>query len=136
MLEIFKDDIKQLVYNRCDACIPFEYYMHYAKEFDRQLMWAVDFEDEFGTNEVLSICEYWEKEQQIYKLFGEYRRVEMDVEQKIEIKKQLRQEIYREEAIDEDGLFVNFYKSINKMLPIGSKKRNFIKKIVKVVYNR
>ena len=136
MLEIFKDDIKQLVYNRFDACIPFEYYMHYAKEFDRQLMWAVDFEDEFGTNEVLSICEYWEKEQQIYKLFGEYRRVEMDVEQKIEIKKQLRQEIYREEGIFEDGLFVNFYKSINKMLPIGSKKRNFIKKIVKVVYNR
>lgn len=127
MVNIFGDDLRQLVYNRFDACIPFEYYMHYAKNFDRLIMSAVDFEDEFGTNKVLSLFDYWSEEQKNYRLINN-KKVESPVIISVD-KNQLREEIYREEGIFSDGVFIKFYRKLNRLLPLGSKRRNFVKKI-------
>lgn len=134
MIEIFGADLQRLTYNRFDACIPLEYYMHYAKRFDKAIMSAIDFEDEFGTNEILSICDYWEKEQQTYMLNikGKENVDGKDNSLPVNLKKELRQEIYCEEGIFSDGLFMKMYKSINKKYPFGSRKREIIKKILKI----
>ncbi|MBQ6887277.1 MAG: HAD-IA family hydrolase [Lachnospiraceae bacterium] len=134
MVEVFGEDLKQLFFNRFDACIPFEYYMHYAKSFDRKLMAAIEFEDEFGTNEVLSLYDYWTKEQEIYSLYGvktKEREVIKYVQTDIgQLKKEVREQVYRDEKIFQDGLFVKFYRSVNNILPFGSRRRNMFRKIV------
>lgn len=129
MVSIFDDDILQIQFNRFDACIPFEYYMHFAKDFDRKVMLAVDFEDEFGTNEILSICDYWDKEQ---KAFGLYLNQPQKINEQdvLALKEQLRLEIYAEEGVFKDGTFMKMYKKINRVFPIGSRRRELIKKIV------
>ena len=129
MVSIFKGDISQIQFNRFDACMPFEYYMHYAKDFDRRVMSAVDFEDEFGTNEILSICDYWKKEQEIYGLYLN-KKEKISQEELQNLKEQVRLEIFAEEGIFKDGAFMKAFKKINKLFPLGSKRRELIKKIV------
>ena len=129
MVSIFKGDISQIHFNRFDACMPFEYYMHYAKDFDRRVMSAVDFEDEFGTNEILSICDYWKKEQEIYGLYLN-KKEKISQEELQNLKEQVRLEIFAEEGIFKDGAFMKAFKKINKLFPLGSKRRELIKKIV------
>lgn len=128
MIEIYGEDLKQLYFNKFDACIPFEYLMHYAKTFDRIIMSAVEFEDEFGTNDVLSICDYWNREKEIYHLNVSKPSGELISET---VKKQIREEVYREEGIFVDGEFMRLYHMLNRFFPIGSGRRKVLKAIVK-----
>lgn len=130
MVNIFTDDITEIQFNRFDACLPFEYFMHYAKKFDRMIMAAVDFEDEFGTNEVLSICDYWDKEQKNYKLNWNHESAVSNQERQ-KMKEEIRQEVFREEGIFQDGVFMKLFHKTNKMFPVGSKRREFVKKLAK-----
>ena len=125
LVSIFGENLDQLVFNKFDACIPFEFYMHYAENFDKKLMAAVEFEDEFGTNDTISLYEYWRTEAETYHL-------NCIVDETIDyatIKEHLREEIYREEGVFKDGVFMKMYNKVNKLFPIGSKRREFIKKI-------
>lgn len=61
-MDIFGDFDEVITINNFDSCLPFEYYLHYSKDFDRQLFSFVDFEDDFGTNQILNVKEYWDDE--------------------------------------------------------------------------
>ena len=66
-ISVFGDYDEITTINCFDSCYPFEYYLHYAKDFDRQLFAFIDFEDDFGTNEVMHVKDYWDKESANYK---------------------------------------------------------------------
>ncbi len=144
MLQIFGTDLKMLDFNRFDACIPLEYYLHYAKKFDRKVLSAIAFEDEFGTNAVMSMQDYWIKESKTYLLSQEPKVVEKVVVQREpvneqEIREEIRAEIINNErlqageSIYSEGIYVKLFRSLNKLLPIGSRRRNFVKRIAGVL---
>ena len=68
MVDIFGENLPELIFNSYDACMPFEFFLHYASDFDRELFRVVTFEDEFGTNAIIPITDYWDKEARDYKL--------------------------------------------------------------------
>ena len=61
-IELFSNETEVMTINYFDACYPFEYYMHYSKDFDRNIFAFVDFEDDFGMNQTLNIKDYWDRE--------------------------------------------------------------------------
>lgn len=80
-IDIFGDYDEITTINCFDSCFPFEYYLHYAKDFDRQVFAFVDFEDDFGTNEVMNVKDYWDKESLNYKctIHYEHKSVEQNI---------------------------------------------------------
>lgn len=139
MINIFGNDLYQLQFNRFDACIPFEYFLHYAKPFDRKIMSAIDFEDEFGTNAVLSIEDYWNNEQKTFNLYLHNLNSAAANEERVNapvvptnvpfIIEQARASVYEEEGIFKDGVFIKLYRKLDKAMPKGSRRRNFMKKV-------
>lgn len=71
-IDIFYDQPDILTINYFDACYPLEYYLHYSKDFDRNIFAFVDFEDDFGTNQILNVKDYWDSESKNYKLDGKF----------------------------------------------------------------
>jgi hypothetical protein len=49
---IFGARLNQLPFRHFEACLPFEYFMHYAPGEDMEIFREVDFEDDFGTGTV------------------------------------------------------------------------------------
>jgi FMN phosphatase YigB (HAD superfamily) len=50
--EIFGDILNRLPFRHYEACMPFEYFLHYAPREDLEIFDAVEFEDDFGTGTV------------------------------------------------------------------------------------
>lgn len=140
MAHIFGKDLEILDFNRFDACIPFEYYLHYAKEFDRKVLSAIAFEDEFGTNAVISMKDYWEQESEMYLLNQRIKRNDGDM-QFINKENLIRKEqaesiqnhsVMADESIYSDGIYIKLFHTLNRILPIGSRRREFVKRISRV----
>lgn len=131
MIQIFGQDLSVLDFNFFDGCIPLEFYLHYSKPFDRRFFSAVAFEDEFGTNEVLSIEKYWENEIKAYRLNAENINVDLEpiVQNPVSIVNNTNIQSY-ESKIYEDGILMRIYSKTVKLLPIGSKRRKIAKKII------
>ncbi len=142
IISIFSEDLNQLIFNYFDACIPFEYYMHYAKPFDQKIMKAVEFEDEFGTGDTISLYDYWIKEQDTFRLRKNIsivnksngdmlseRNMNSDIDYDT-IREQIRKEVYEQEGVFKDGCFMRLYRKFNTMFPLNSKRRQFVKRIL------
>lgn len=111
MVKIFGTDLKALDFNPFDACIPFEFYLHYSKDFDRRVLSAIDFEDEFGTNMVMSMKDYWNEESKIYALNGSMTNT-----------------IRKGKTPGE-----KFVDKMNELFPMGTKRRDVVRLIVQAL---
>ncbi len=130
MTDIFGEDLQCLDFNYFDACIPFEFYLHYAGEFDRKALSAISFEDDFGSNEVMSMCDYWDKERKIYSLYLKDTPSENSSQPQVQPAPSVRIVVPEElKTLYADGEFVKVYNKMNKMFPLGSKRRNVVKKL-------
>lgn len=103
MLEFFGD--RDLPYRREDMAFPFEYYLHFSKELDRKVFTCVAFEDAFGAGENVNAFDFWQNDLnnsglQKYQAYISGRR--------------------------RNG---KIWRLADKLLPLGSKRREFVKKL-------
>lgn len=129
MVSVFDKDIMSLDFNFFDACIPLEHYLHFSTDFDRRLFEAIEFEDEFGTNKVLSLKEYWTKECEIYGLFKQHPVSNTQIPEHPILVAQHLERVNNDSSIYENGILVKTFNKLNKFLPVGGKRRNFVKKV-------
>lgn len=59
-VQIFSGYYDQLIYRRSDASIPYEYFLHNAKWFDRQMFSESSFEDDMWGGVNVNFVNYWE----------------------------------------------------------------------------
>ena len=62
MVDIFGVDIRHLSYRISDACLPFEYFLHYAKQPDRDLFRGIEFEDDMRMGNGINFVDFWNHE--------------------------------------------------------------------------
>ena len=103
MLGFFGD--RDLPYRREDMAFPFEYYLHFSKEPDRKVFACVAFEDAFGAGENVNAFDFWQNDLnnsglQKYQAYISGRR--------------------------RNG---KIWRLADKLLPLGSKRREFVKKL-------
>lgn len=94
---------------------PFEYYLHGSKPFDRQIFATLPFEDSLGTGRSIDALDFWNQE------IGNHG-LAMSNAAVIALPPELS-DIYM------DGLFVKFYRLMNKWFPRGGTTRAAIKRI-------
>ena len=101
-----------------DLALPLEYYLHNSKKRDRSIFSTLTFEDDMGTGGSINAFNFWnnEIEQRNQQLLGGTTSAS---------NQGVLENLYA------DGLFVKAYNWINKKYPYGSKKREFIKKMVR-----
>ena len=95
---------------------PFEYYLHYSKSFDRQIFSAGNFEDALGEGRTFNAVEFWDQDIMAHGLAPK-GSAQLMVPAEFS-------DIYL------DGLFVKFYRAMNKWFPKGGWGREIVKKIV------
>ena len=94
---------------------PFEYYLHDSKPFDRQIFATLPFEDSLGEGDSFSALDFWNREINNHCLIVGYSSV-------VGLPPELS-DLYM------DGLFVKFYKLINRWFPKGGAARATVKRI-------
>lgn len=62
IINIFKNDIKYLYYQREDMSMMHEYFNAMSKYTDRQLFSVLDFEDDFGLGEKVNLLDFWNEQ--------------------------------------------------------------------------
>ena len=95
---------------------PFEYYLHFSKPFDRQIFSGVNFEDTLAEGRTFNVVEFWDKD------IMEHRLVSKDFSPQLMVPMEFS-DMYL------DGLFVKFYRLMNRWFPKGSWGRKIVKKI-------
>lgn len=113
--EVFKGLHERLVYRSEDASLPFEYYLHFADESDYGIFTGARFENDMAERGTAFLLERWRMD-----------RV------------RLRKGAMPDELHDlyVDGLFVRFYRLVNKLLPDNSARRTAVKNIVSFLVNK
>lgn len=106
---IFQDEVASAV---------FEYYMHYSKLLDRGILSAVPFEDDFGGGGDMNALGFWNNELAMRNI-GTGTGNTFDENNWFE-------DIYP------NGLYVKFYRWLNRKFPRGSGTREKIKNIVRM----
>ena len=130
----FGDTDIPLLFRNFDASLPFEYFMHYSSGKDRAVLGCVTFEDDSFAGEKIRLTDEWENALVYHRL-----------NEKIP-EKEIVQSVIRSNAGDQtgagdrqpegtegiyaDGIFLKAYELLNRKLPIGSRKRETVKKIV------
>lgn len=98
---------------------PFEYYLHFSKPFDRQIFSTLEFEDKLGMGRKVNALTLWNREIEMHDFIDcggiSVRSLPLELA-----------DIY------EDGLFVKFYKAMNKWFPKGGKLRNMVKRFAAI----
>ena len=96
--------------------MPLEYYLHNSKELDRKIFATMKFEDDMGEGRIINAFEFWNNE-----------IIQRNLQNSI------GNPVYGEVIPNMymDGLFVKFFKWINKTCPYGSRKREMLKKIAR-----
>lgn len=94
---------------------PFEYYLHDSKPFDRQIFATLPFEDSLGEGDSFSALDFWNREINNHCLTAGYSSV-------VGLPPELS-DLYM------DGLFVKFYKLMNRWFPKGGAARATVKRI-------
>lgn len=113
----FETYSQYLIARGCDLSVPLEYYLHNSKEWDRRIFSTLEFEDDMGEGKTLSALEFWNNEIS--------KRMQGTIST-MNCSDPLLSNLYM------DGLFIKFYKKINKICPYGSKKRELLKKVVRM----
>lgn len=95
---------------------PFEYYLHHAKPFDRQIFSALQFEDKLGEGKAFSALAFWNR------ALASHGLLEAGAPPSWYLPPEL-EDLYL------DGLFVKLYRRINKWFPKGGWARSAVKRI-------
>lgn len=98
---------------------PFEYYLHYSKPFDRQIFSAVNFEDALGSGRRFNAVEFWEQDIMAHGLASKGVSPQFMLPTEFS-------DMYL------DGLFVKFYRAVNKWFPKGGRGREIVKRIASI----
>ena len=114
--EIFGSFSSSLFLRGHDLSLPLEYYLHNSKELDRKIFATMKFEDDMGEGRIINAFEFWNNE-----------IIQRNLQNSI------GNPVYGEVIPNMymDGLFVKFFKWINKTCPYGSRKREMLKKIAR-----
>ncbi len=111
----------KLMYNFQNQVVsaPYEYYLHYSKEFDRKIFSTLPFEDDLGEGVGKSIngLDFWNKELSSRNLTVGYVGSSGP---------SILPDLYM------DGYFVKFYNKMNKIFPKGGRAREVVKKVVAI----
>ena len=95
---------------------PFEYYLHHSQPFDRQIFSTLKFEDKLGEGRSLSALAFWNNAISVHGLLGDGKNVCIGLPEDLN-------DLYW------DGVFVKFYRKINRWFPKGGRGREIMKKI-------
>lgn len=114
---LFNDYKDILNYRKEDASQPFEYYLHYAKNLDKNIFSNLVFEDEFGEGKRFYAVDFWQKD------IAHFRLETLTSNTGVNSISNELVELYQ------DGLLVAFIKKINEFMPKGSRKREVVKKV-------
>ena len=108
-------DIKDILFFQKETLsAPLEYYLHHSKIIDREIFLTLPFEDNIGEGKVFKALDFWNNE------------ISCISAKKIDNNSLLGNELA---GLYFDGLFVKFYKLMNKIFPKGGKARPVVKKI-------
>ncbi len=122
IFEIFYDKLDHFIFQPMDTSLIYEKMLMNDKWFDINLFKFCSLEDEYyGGISNASLSDHWwwqlnHKKVLLVQNGQVYNRENL-----------LYEELYR------DGLFIAFYKKINQIFPLGSKRRERIKKLVKKI---
>lgn len=95
---------------------PFEYYLHHSQPFDRQIFSTLKFEDKLGEGRSFSALAFWNNAISVHGLLGDGKNVCIGLPEDLN-------DLYW------DGVFVKFYRKINRWFPKGGRGREIMKKI-------
>lgn len=119
--KIFGNYISQMDYQYAIISAPYEYYLHYSDLFDRQAFGTLPFEDDANGNDFISVLNFWNAEIANHHLAT---------------CRSSGSHYYDEnnwfEGIYPNGLYVRFYRWLNRIFPRGSAMREKIKNIVRL----
>ncbi|MEG0692363.1 MAG: HAD-IA family hydrolase, partial [Oscillospiraceae bacterium] len=120
MVDIFGTNIMKFTLRPQEVSAPFEFFLASSKEFDRSLFSIVQVEDEvYDGYKSKSLFDIWSWN------INQYAK-SPEGEVQSNCKQHDLQDLYL------DGLFVAFYQKINKLYPKGSKRREQIKRFVRI----
>lgn len=125
------------LYRKFDASLPFEFFMNYASERDRSVFDCVTFEDDTFAGEPSKLTDDWGAA-------VKYHKLDTALGQNVNVQTQIRvvEKSYEpfpvnsdsqpKDSIYADGLLVKTFEWLNREYPIGSKKRERLKKFIKL----
>ena len=134
----FGDSIVSKLFRNFDASLVIEYFMNYSSETDRGVFGCVTFEDDCFAGEPTKLTDDWRTAVKYHKLDNaSCKNVSVPthirvVEKEYEPINTATSEPVDENPIYNDGLFVKAFEWLNKKYPIGSKKRERLKKVMKL----
>lgn len=119
--EVFGELAPMMDYQYAIVSAPYEYYLHYSDLFDRQLFATLPFEDSANGHDFISALNFWNAEIANHHLT---------------LCRSSGSNYYDEnnwfEGIYPNGLYVKFYRWLNKKFPRGSAMRERIKNFVRI----
>lgn len=118
-ISIFGNYAKELTFQNEAASAVFEYYLHYSKPIDRQIFSTLTFEDTLGEGSVLNALDFWNHDIGVHGLNSASANGGTILPTELS-------DLYI------DGLFVKFYRIMNRWFPKGGRKRELIKRIVNI----
>lgn len=141
---VFAGTIVTKMYRKFDASLPFEYFLNYSSQNDRSIFGCVTFEDDTFAGEPSKLLDDWNVAISYHKLDAAFaqnynvktqiRVVEKEYEPFL-IQPEKDALINAENQIYADGIFIKAFEWINRKFPIGSKKRERIKKILRFLFH-
>lgn len=143
--DIFGGLEEELNWRDFDASLPFEFWVSKSQYQDRMFFSKVLFNDKFGENIFFNLADYWQANLDNFHMFAESRSINYipttasfisetkpsssDITQELSLLQVQTISDAENNPIYADGLFMDLYRKINKLLPLYSKRREFVKKI-------
>ncbi len=112
-MKTFSSTVVLNLYRDFDASLPFEYFLHYAPKSDREILGCITFEDDLYACKSFTLLDDWEKAIAYHKLY-------------------LPTPVSGLAIPHNDSLMMKFISFINKKYPVGSKRRERLKKLSKI----
>lgn len=121
--ETFGDCLDMFQFRIMDTSLAYERFLMNSKWFDINLLKFCYLEDEYyGGISKKRMSDHWWWQMNNRGLFGSNMTPEQQQQMGIAVTSEMSQ-------LYQDGLFVAAYQKMNKMFPLGSKRREFVKKI-------
>lgn len=132
----FKDTEIPFLFRNFDASLPFEYFMHFSTGEDRRILECITFEDDTFAGKPVKLVDEWQNAIHYHRLDG--RASEKEVVQNVirsnspDHTAAIRGGEWPEGLgeLYSDGLFVQAFRTLNRTFPVGSRRRERIKKIL------
>lgn len=119
-MRTFSSTIVPDLYRGFDASLPFEYFLHYAPKSDREVLGCVTFEDDLYACKSFSLMDDWEKAIGYHKLYDNKEYIALPSPPVSGL------------VVSNDSFMLKVISYINKKYPVGSRKRERLKKLLKL----